>query len=425
MRSRWIVLTCGIALALPGALAGCGKSEFLAGGKLHFTQGRPERALELFEKAVAEQPRNAEAHLWYARALAELERDEEAAAELKTTVELDALQQEMVDNTLLSYWSRRYNSALTFVQAGENARAEGDEALAVQQLERAEDRLRRAAVFTPDSVQNFSNLGKVLFQLGRRDEAMDYFKQAKQMSAGKPRLQAFLFTLFKHLGEQALQSNERASIERALVLMHDAEGLPAEPGPMLELHFNLGSAYYALSELDTLRTADHLVRAAEYYDKVLAQDPGDVMALENLAYVYSEQGRHEEALAVGQKRLDLEPWSEETHLLMVRLHTAAKNNRPANAHLLFSQMLRQGVRLPLDSIRADAGKWGPSADALKMLRDRGAPEERRSYTVGMTAHECWYYWTEGRVYFFQEGQEEFRIAFQGISREKLAELLAG
>lgn len=425
MRSRWFVLAgCALAATLV-VLGACSKSEFLSGGKLHFTQGRPERALELFEKAVAEQPKNAEAHLWYARSLAELERDPEAVAELRKAVELDPLQKEMVDNTVLSYWSKRYNDALRFVQLADEARGEGDEAAAAKELERAEERLRRAVIFTPDSVQNYSNLGKVLFQLGRRDEAMEYFEQAKGMSAGKPRLQAFLFSLFKVLGEQALQGEDQAAIERALTLLLDAETLPAEPDRMLEVHFNIGSAYYALSEMDEARKAEYLEQAAIYYNKVLERDAEDVMALESLAYVYSDQGRHDEAIAIGQKRLDLEPWGEDPNMLMMRLYTAAKNNRMANAHLLFIQLRKQGQRLPLDNVRADAGQWGPSADMLKMLRDRGAPEERRSYTVGLTTHECWYYWTEGRIFFFQEGQEQFRIAFKGISREKLSELLAG
>ncbi len=191
MRNRWFRLAGVAGLAVMAVLAACSKSELLAGGKLHFTQGRYEKALELFQKAVAEKPLNAEAHLWYARSLAQLERDEEAVAELRKALELDVEQKPMVDNTYQSFWSERYRSAVKFVEDGEAARQKGNAAEATTQLQQAVDRFRRAIIFAPDSVQNYSNLGKVLFLLEQRDEAMAQFQQAKSMSAGKPRLQDF------------------------------------------------------------------------------------------------------------------------------------------------------------------------------------------------------------------------------------------
>jgi tetratricopeptide (TPR) repeat protein len=424
MRSRWTLVAFGAALAVLVILAAC-QSQYLSGGKLHFDQKRYDRALENFELAIAEQPANGEAHLWRARALAELERDEEAVTELKKAVELDPLQKEMVDNTFISYWSRRYNSALAFAKEADAARGEGKPEASTAQLQQAEERFRRAIVYAPDSVQNYSNLGRVLFQLGQRDEAMTFFQKAKEMSAGKPHLQAFLFSLFKALGEQALQTNDRDSLERALPLLHDAENLPATPERMLEVHFNLGSVYYALAEADSARAAEYLAQAEVYYGKVLAVDPADAMALESLAGVYSDQGKHEQALATAQKRLDIDPWEDAPHLLMQRVHKAAKNDRMANGHLLLIKIRQEGSRLPIEAIRTDAAKWGPSSDMLKLLRERGIPDERRDYTIGAATYEAWFYWLDGRIAIFQDGAERFRTNFKGVTRDKLAELLAG
>jgi tetratricopeptide (TPR) repeat protein len=424
MRIRWSPIARGAAFAALILLAAC-QSQFLAGGKLHFDQGRYDKALENFEKALAEQPNNGEVHLWYARTLAELERDDEAVAELKRAIELDPLQQEMVSNTYMSYWSKRYNSALAYAKAADQAREQGNEAEVTKQRELAEERFRRAIIFAPDSVQNYSNLGKVLFQLGRLDEAMESFQKAKTMSEGKPYIQAFLFSLFKTLGTQALESEDKASLERAVALLTDASRLPAEPEKMIEVHYNLGAAYYALSSKDEARKTEYLDRAAEYFNKVLAVDPEDAVALENLAYVYADQGKLDEATAAAQKRLDLEPWAPESHFLMQHLYKLAKNDRQANAHLLIIQMRNQGERIPVETVRADAVRISPTCDMMKVLRERGVPDERRSYTISQATYEAWFYWTGGRIYIFQGGAEKFRTNFKGVAPEKLAEILAG
>jgi tetratricopeptide (TPR) repeat protein len=424
MRIRWSPIARGAALVALILLAAC-QSQFLAGGKLHFDQGRYDKALENFEKALAEQPNNGEVHLWYARTLAELERDDEAVAELKRAVELDPLQQEMVTNTYGSYWSKRYNSALAYAKAADQAREQGNESEVTKQRELAEERFRRAIIFAPDSVQNYSNLGKVLFQLGRLDEAMESFQRAKTMSEGKPYIQTFLFSLFKTLGTQALESEDKASLERAVSLLTDASRLPAEPERMIEVHYNLGAAYYALSSKDEAHKAEYLDRAAEYFNMVLTADPEDAVALENLAYVYADQGKLDEATAAAQRRLDLEPWAPESHFLMQHLYKLAKNDRQANAHLLIIQMRNQGERVPVETVRADAVRISPTCDMMKVLRERGAPDERRSYTISQTTYEAWFYWTGGRIYIFQGGAEKFRTNFKGVAPEKLAEILAG
>jgi tetratricopeptide (TPR) repeat protein len=421
-RSPVQLIIRGAAFALLVLLVAC-QSQYVSGGKLHFDQGRFPQALENFEKAVAEQPENAEAHLWLGRALAELERDEEAVDALHRALELDPLQEEMVTNSLISYWSRRYNSALAYAKNGDEAQASGDAAAAQEQRTLAEERFQRAMIFAPDSVQNYSNLGRVVYQLGRQDEAMELFRRAKEMSTGKPELQMFLFSLFKVLGEQAIQGGDQASYERALTLLHDAETLTADEERMLEVHFNLGSAYFGMADFEPARREEHLARAAAYYNKVLDVAPDDDMALESLAYVYSDQGEHEAALAMGQRRLDLTPWDSAPHLLMHRLFRAAGNERSANGHLLLIQMMNEGVRQSVGNIREHAGEFGPGSDMLQTLRDRGAPEEIRTFAVGFTPYEAWFYWTEGRVYMFQEGTEKFRIGFKALSREKLAEIL--
>jgi tetratricopeptide (TPR) repeat protein len=419
MKSRSSLIAWGALVIVVALLAGCG-SKWIAGGKLHFSQQRFERALENFEAAVAEQPNNGEAHLWLGRTLAELERDEEAVVEIKRALELDPMQAEMVDNTLISFWSRRYNNALNFAKnAAETEGEEQQEALAS-----AEERFRRAAIFCPDSVQNYSNLGKVLYQQGKLDEAMEMFGTSREMSAGRPDLQKFLFSLYKYFGEEALMADDRAGYERALALLHDAETIPADEADLLEVHFNIATAYFRLADLvEGAEKQDALTQAAEYYVKVLEVAPEDQDALQSLAYVYSEREMHEEAITYGQRRLDMEPWETGPNMLMHNLYKAAGEDRLANGHILMVQILREGQRQAAGYARQEAQSYGPDADIKSVLRDRGEPNEARTFNVGTTPYSAWFYWTEGRVYIFREGKEQIRVGFAPVSEEQLQEIM--
>jgi len=420
MKSRANLWVVGGIFALALLVVGCG-SQWLSGGKLHFSQQRYDRALENFEKAVAEQPNNGEAHLWLGRTLAELERDDEAVVELRKALEIDPLQEEMVTNSFISYWGKRYNSALSYAKDASDQM--GDEQAAT--LEKARERFERAIIFAPDSVQNYSNLGKVLYQMGRLDEAMTMFDKSREMSAGRPDLQAFLFSLYKFFGEQSLMDETRAGYERALSLLHSAESIPAASAEeKIEIDFNIATAYYSLS--DSLPESERPAaweKAAEYYGKVLELNPEDPEAITMLAYVLSDEGKHDEAIQRGQQRFDMAPWESETNLLMHRLYKAAANDKMANGHILMMQILTDGARQPAGTARTEAQAFGPSSDILKVLRDRGEPQEVRAFSVGTTPYSAWCFWSDGRVYIFRDGHEQLRIAFKPVTAEQLQTIM--
>jgi tetratricopeptide (TPR) repeat protein len=400
----------------------------LAGGKLHFDQKRYDKALVSFQKAVEEKPASGEAHLWLGRALAELDRDEEAIAELKKARELDPLQEEMVRNTFVSYWSRRYNSALTSAKNGEDEQRKGDAARAQEELQKAEERFRRAVLYCPDSVQNYSNLGKILYVLGRRDEGLAMFHQAKEMSTGRPDLQAFLFHLFRGLGVSALETPTVENLRRGLGLLNDAAGLPADPEQLAEIDLNIAEAYRGLADsVDAAQKPEMLQKAADHYGKVLATYPDDVDALDGLAQIQSQLGQSDAALATAQRRLDLEPWNRNAHLTMYRILRAAKGegDREAKGHFLFINILESGTPQAKEGMRAWAVKeFGPTSDMIRALRDRGDPETMREYSpAGQAPVYMWAYWTGGRAYIFQGGKEVYRMGFKAVPREKLPEEL--
>jgi Flp pilus assembly protein TadD len=425
IRSRWIGL--GIVLTVALILGACG-SQWLAGGKLHFDQKRYEKALENFQKAVVQKPNSGEAHLWLARSLAELDRDDEAIKELEKARELDPLQEDMVQNTFVSYWSRRFNSALTYAKNAEEEQHAGDEAHAREDLGKAEERFRRAVLYRPDSVQNYSNLGKVLYRLGRRDEGLAMFHKAKELSANRPDLQRFLFHLFRELGLAALEHPSRENLQRALGLLLDASSLPADKDQLAEIHLNIAESYRGLADSAAVDQKPELLqKSADYYNQVLAEYADDVDALDGLAKVQADLGQVDAALSTAQKRLDLEPWNRAAHLTVYRIIQKAKgeNDREAKAHYLFLEILENGKPQAKEGMRTWAVKeFGPMSDMIRTLRDRGDPETMREYTpAGVKPIYMWAYWTGGRAYIFQDGKEVYRLGFKAVPRENVPEEL--
>jgi tetratricopeptide (TPR) repeat protein len=426
MISRSSVLVLGCAILMAVLMVGCG-SRWLAGGKLHFDQERYPQALENFEKAAAEQPNNPETHMWVGSTLARLERDEEAVeaiqrAEAVSTPEVE----ESIANVRISYWSVRYNSGLAYAKDGADARAAGDDAEADKQLELAVDRFERAILFCPDSVQNFSNLGKVLFQLGRRDEGMTNFQKARQMAGDKPQLLEFLFRVYRSLGIQAVQRRTEDGYREAIDMFERATTFARAAEDMVPIYFNMGVAH---SELGRLLEGDAKVQqlrsAVECYLKVLETESEDTAALENLAYVYSELGEHEQAIESGQRLLDTEPSNHLYHFVMVRLYNTAGDREKSAAHLMLQTVLQSGDTVVASQSRQLASDAGPGSDILRTLRSRGEPEEMFRYMGSRGEYYIWYYWTEGRVFIFKDGAQVFRDEFRALTREELDSMMEG
>lgn len=413
IRSR--VLGVVLVVLMIAVVAGCA-SEWLAGGKLHFDEKRYERALENFQMAVEEQPENAEAHLWLARALAELDRDEEAVGELALAGQ-PALPElvEQIDNTYASYWSRRYNTGVDLARKGDGAREKGDEETATAQLTEALAMFKRAALFCPDSVKNYSNMGKVLFQLGRRDEGRVMFDKARGMAGDEPELLDFLFRVYRSLGIAAMELNTKAGYEDALVNFGQAVEFDRPADDLASLWFNMGIAHTELATLaDEAGATAEYNKAIEAYEKVLALMPDDEGSLKNLANIYSEMKQHDKAIEVAKRMIDMEPYNQEHHFTIMRLYNAAGDPDRSAAHLMLQSVLQAKKPVEGVNLRTEAGQYGPGSDMLRVLRDRGEPNQYYRYTGTRGTYDIWFYWAEGRVYVFQAGKDVFRTTFRPL-----------
>jgi len=434
MKSCTKLQVIAVVLLIAVLAVGCG-SRWLAGGKLHFTQERYDKAKETFESAVAETPNSAEAHLWLGRAMAELREDEDAVSEILKAEELVTDRQPElkgeVANTKVSYWSKRYSSALSFAKAADGAKNSGDDAKRAEKLELAVEDFRRAILFCPDTVKNYLNLGRVLFQLERREDGMTAFEKARQLGGDDPGLAVFLFGVYRSLGVEALEKgareNSQEAYQTAISMFEEATTFQRKEADQIVIFFNIGFANTGLARLvDEGGKEPYLREAEKNYLKVLELDPSDVETIQNLADVYTNLGDFENALIYAQKLIDSSPWDPDVYLTMVALYNMKEEREKSVAYGMLRRVLRDDNPLAGGEARQQVSGTGPNSDMQKVLLDRGIPMQAYNYdSTTRGTYNIWYYWSEGRVYIFQKGKEVFRGGFRPLTDEEVQDVMGG
>jgi tetratricopeptide (TPR) repeat protein len=421
---RWIrVLLIVLAAAGLASLAAC-KSAHLSGGKLHFDQGRYERALEQFEMAVAEQPENGEAHLWLGRALAELDQPEKAAAEFDKALELDSLLTEQVENTRGHYWVAWYNLGLLTKKQGEAAKEAGDEAASAENFEKAVGEFRKAIVYDPANEKAHTNIGEVLYKLGRTDEAVEMFKTVQAMAeerigkasdaeaATKIRddMNEVLAAVYWNLADQAYQGEQW---DAALTFYNQALALKPEE---TNLSYQLASTYFQKSiTAEGEDKARYLESAIEHYNRVLELVKGDEDALYNMTVSLWELGQYENAEVKAKELVDVNPKDGEYHIFLARTYSKLEKNDMFVNYFVIGTALKTGTQVPVATAREEAQKHGPGTDILQALRNLGEPQEIRRFDDN-TGQEyvSWFYWSQGKAIAFVKGAKQAEVDFKPV-----------
>jgi protein O-mannosyl-transferase len=130
-----------------------------------------------------------------------------------------------------------------------------------------------------------NNLGYVLFQKGRVDEAIDHFRQTLQVD---PNYKDAHYNLANAL-------LQKGNVDEAIVQYREALQLKPDHAQAL---INLGNA---------LRQTGQADEAIIQYQKALQADPDNVAAGNNLGIVLFQKGRTDEALTQFQKVLQINP----------------------------------------------------------------------------------------------------------------------
>jgi len=197
-------------------------------------------------------------------------------------------------------------------------------------LDEAIDSYRRALSIQPDFADAHGNLGVALTRLGRHEEAVASLQRALQLKPGFAEAHNNLANAFIALArpEDALPHYERAlllrpdfvqarrghaNVLRALGRLEDAAvsyrlALALQPGNP-ELHFDLA---------DVLAEAGQPDQAIVVFRQALTLDPGALGVLNNLGNALMAHGQPEEALAHYRRAIVLDPANPQARYNLAR-----------------------------------------------------------------------------------------------------------
>ena len=220
-----------------------------------------------YRKAIGQAPKLASAHLGLGAALRVMGRLDEAISALH-----DALK---IDDGL--------SGAHELLAACHLA--QGD-------MVRAEPHLRRAIKLKPAAESNYLDLGAILVNQRRYQEAWSIVQQGIGVDPSFADLQLFLANLYYETGQ----------FEQAAVAYRDA--LKLNPGQLLAL-YNLGLALLKTNEFEP---------AGDVFRRALELRPDWADAHNNLGYVYHRMGRLADAQASFARALAIDPRLAQAHL---------------------------------------------------------------------------------------------------------------
>ncbi len=244
-------------------------------GDTYYSARRYEHALDAANRALAIDPTDpnaAELHVLLGKASREAGRLQEGERHLLRAIEL-APDQANALRELATLYTR------------------------MDRLDEVDTVAAQARQLEPYSPATLHAEAETLRRQQRYDEAVALYREVVELDSGSAAAHAgiglSMFELKRH--EEALQS-----LERALGINPD---LPEAPS----LHRVTGQALQALGRLE---------EAAPQFERALELEPRDAVALDHLAFIRVNEGRHDEALVLYRALLDINDANATAHANM-------------------------------------------------------------------------------------------------------------
>jgi tetratricopeptide (TPR) repeat protein len=263
--------------------------------------GETDEAMSHFRNALAERPEFAEAHCNLGNALLRKGQSDEAIVEFQSAVALrpDAPELHFTLGNALLQNGRADQAAFEFQKTLElqpgDAQAHYDLGVALRQtgqMDGAIAEFEKAAAIRPDFIEAQNNLGNCLLQKGRVDEAIAHLQKALGINPGYAQSHY-------NLGNAFLQKRQ---VDNAIVefrkLLALQPGSPQARGSLAGIAWRLATSPNA-----ALRNGAKAVELARQLDQLAGG--GNPAIAATLAAAYAEAGQFEEAVAAGERALDL------------------------------------------------------------------------------------------------------------------------
>jgi tetratricopeptide (TPR) repeat protein len=236
-------------------------------GLVDLGTGHAAEALADFKRALALDPRGADARLGVANALTALGRLQEAESTYREAIDLRP-----------DYWGA-YNDLGRFYH-GQGRYAE------------AEAQFRRVVELTPDNARGYSNLGGVYHMMGRDDEALAMLRRSLAIRDS--------VAAASNVGTIEFYRGRYPESARAF------EQAAKAGASDYQIWYNLAAAYYWAPELRP-KAESAYGRAIELGEKARATNPRDAWILVVLADSYAHLGQATQARRLADEALRLAP----------------------------------------------------------------------------------------------------------------------
>lgn len=319
------------------------------GGKIHYREGRYERAKEQFEFALKERPNSAEAHLWLGLALFQLGDGLNAATHFLFAFQLDSSfirQIKKEEDKKLAVWSalsqktqrlileNDFENALSYAEMSikiDETRPLGYTLLAqiysqlnkLQELSRLGKKLVNEDSLSP---QGYNILGIYFFSVNDWDSAAITYQKAGKLYEDK--IAEYKENLKKEIKrtdaelviERLIQYQKEKEVERFRSYVEDSLRLKPKLSYLARLtlelyntileknfaYFRTGSSYLQKSTVlpESIKVR-YLFKAESAFTTVLRDNPNDLEAKYNLGFVKYSLGKEkvEEAVTLFQELL--------------------------------------------------------------------------------------------------------------------------
>lgn len=282
-------------------------------GRIHSMTGKPDLALQEYQKALAINPRDADAITGMGGAYERMGRIADAEATFQKAA---ALRPDFWDgyNTLGNFYARQRKNQQAIAQ------------------------FRHVLELTPDNAAAYTNLGRAYLNTGDRKlvpEAEQAFKKSIELNPGYAAY-ANLGTLYD---QQKRYADSAAATEKAL----------AFNGNDYRVWSNLIAAYEWLKD-DAKATAAR-ERELPLVENLVKAQPQDAIAQSELASLYAGLKRREKALLRIETALAIAPDDGRVLQNVADAYETLSDRR--NALRCIEKALQKGV--PLDSLQSDPG----------------------------------------------------------------------
>ena len=263
-------------------------------GNAFQAQGKLAEAIDCYRRAIANQPKFADAHTNLGTALHRLGKLNEAVAS--------------------------YRSALSFTPDAADLHYNlGSAFMALGKPDKAVACFRSALSVEPDHAFAHGNLGNVLHACGNRDEAIASYRKAIALRPDY---------VDAHFNGVALHAE--AKLDEAIACYQDALALRLD---FAAAHGNLGFV---------LQTQGKLGPAIDSYRRAVAIRPNDAWMHNNLGNALDELGRVDEAVSAYRRALSL----AESPEIKANFARCVKNISPLNVDAALRQLLTRAMSEP-------------------------------------------------------------------------------